>query len=68
MKHVELKEGEFNDFGCPETEMRSFRFLFESHPEYSHLNFTMKNDAPHYTSAETRIAYTNWESYGVQVG
>lgn len=59
MKQVPLKDGEFNDYGCPTTEMRSQKAQFEQ--ENPGLNFHMKHDAPHYSSAATRQAFFQWQ-------
>ena len=59
MKHIKA-DNEFNDFGCPFTEMRSRREAFEAAFRDLGLNFHMKEDAPHYSYSATRIAFMNW--------
>ena len=56
MKYINTQE----DKGCPNTNMREYKNIFEK--ENPNLDFHMKPDAPHYSSKDTRIAYSKWES------
>jgi hypothetical protein len=50
----------YKGYGCPNTEMWTRRAAFEeAHPG---LNTFMKQDAPHFANAKTRIAYAKWEA------
>lgn len=50
------------DKGCPETEMRTLKQVFEDDSTFSiGMDLTMRHDAPYYDSKETRIAYFKFE-------
>ena len=49
----------FKGYGCVNTEMWTHRAAFEdANPDVNHF---IKQDAPHYSSSKSRIAYFEWE-------
>lgn len=47
--------------GCENTNMRgSEGIAFEIYAKDKGLNFTIRADAPHYNSSDTRIAFFKW--------
>ena len=62
MKHIKTED---HTKGCPNTHMRDpiIREAFEGIVKTTniHLDLHMKDDAPHYSSKETRISYTKFK-------
>lgn len=56
-----LETDEPQNWGCPNTEMRTRAPEFEASPEAAGLNLKFNNNGPHYQSHKTRLAFYEWE-------
>ena len=52
-----------NNFGCPTTEQHTYKVEFEKHMTDIDINLSMRKDAPHYDSNQTRIAYSDFVDF-----